>query len=172
MGMDLIGNKPKSEKGDFFRNNVWYWRPLVDFICEKYPDIYEQCTYWGSNDGDGLNEEASKELATRIKQDIVLGLVAEYSKNHNEWRASLPREACNLCECTGIRNDDVGVENGMPTKQLSAEMKTLLGRNYGWCNGCDGMGTREAFIAGYPFCEDNVKEFAEFLENCGGFQIW
>ena len=35
MGMDLSGFNPKSEKGDYFRNNCWWWRPLWDFVCDN-----------------------------------------------------------------------------------------------------------------------------------------
>ena len=171
MGMDVLGVNPKNEKGEYFRNNVWWWRPLAGFICEKYPDIAKNCEYWDSNDGDGLDASLSATLATRIKQDIALGVVSDYAKTYNEWRASLPREACNLCDCTGVRTDEIGVQMGMPEKELDEEVKVLVGRSHGWCNGCDGVGTTESWMAGYPFSEENVIEFAEFLENCGGFQI-
>jgi hypothetical protein len=29
MGMDVYGKEPKSDKGEYFRNNVWWWRPLA-----------------------------------------------------------------------------------------------------------------------------------------------
>ena len=60
MGMDVIGVQPKTETGEYFRNNVWYWRPLATFIQDVYPHIAEKCTYWGSNDGDGLDAEDSE----------------------------------------------------------------------------------------------------------------
>jgi hypothetical protein len=171
MGMDVFGVNPKNEKGEYFRNNVWWWRPLAEFVCEKYPDIAEKCEYWQSNDGDGLDDSDATALAQRIRVDIALGVVKEYETQINEWRASLPREACKHCDATGIRADKVGKEMGMPEKELSAEVAILTGRTHGWCNGCDGVGTTESWMAGYPFSEENVIEFAEFLENCGGFQI-
>lgn len=171
MGMDVIGVNPKSEKGSYFRNNVWWWRPLADFCLNRHPDIAEKCEYWHTNDGDGLDEEDSVLLAEALREDIRSGLAGEYERNYNEWRASLPREACELCDCTGIRTDKVGVENGMPEKELSAEIQILVGRTHGWCNACDGVGTRESFASGYPFSVENVQEFADFLSDCGGFQI-
>ena len=59
----------------------------------------------------------------------------------------------------------------MPEKELKPEVQILVGRTHGWCNGCDGVGTTESWLAGYPFSEENVKEFAEFLMDSGGFQI-
>jgi hypothetical protein len=171
MGMDVYGVKPKNEKGEYFRNNVWWWRPLADFICTNYDDIASGCESWHSNDGDGLDDALAESLAWSLKEDIANGTVDKYAQTYNEWRSSLPREACELCECTGIRTDEVGVEMGMPTKELSPEGQILTGRTYGWCNACDGVGTKESWLSAYPFDVENVKRFAEFLENCGGFQI-
>lgn len=171
MGMDVIGVNPKSEKGSYFRNNVWWWRPLSGYVQENHPHIAEHCEYWDSNDGDGLDEEHSVMLALALLDDIKEGRVAEYERSYNEWRASLPREACNLCDCTGIRTDKIGVEMGMPERELAPEVQILTGRTHGYCNACNGVGTQESFMAQYPFSVDNVQEFAEFLMECGGFQI-
>lgn len=171
MGMDVIGVNPKSETGSYFRNNVWWWRPLADYCLTNHPHIAEACEYWHSNDGDGLDEEGSIALANALMDDIATGKVSDWERTYNEWRASLPREACRYCDCTGIRTDDVGVEMGMAEKELEPEVQILTGRTHGWCNGCRGIGTTESMLAEYPFSEENVREFAKFLTECGGFQI-
>ena len=38
MGMDVYGRRPKSERGEYFRNNIWWWHPLADFILNHYTD--------------------------------------------------------------------------------------------------------------------------------------
>ena len=35
-----------------------------------------------------------------------------------------------------------------------------------------GIGKVDSFGTHYPFSADNVKEFAEFCEESGGFEIW
>ena len=40
MGMDVIGLKPTSKEGEYFRNNVWWWGPLADYCMEVAPDNY------------------------------------------------------------------------------------------------------------------------------------
>lgn len=171
MGMDVIGVNPISERGEYFRNNVWWWRPLADYCLSNHNDIAEKCEYWHSNDGDGLDGNDARTLGERLLEDLNQGRVAEWEQRHNEYRASLPRTDCTLCGTTGIRTDEVGVEHGMHDKELSPEVQILTGRTHGWCNGCQGVGTQENFMASYPFNADNVKEFAEFLLDCGGFQI-
>jgi hypothetical protein len=60
---------------------------------------------------------------------------------------------------------------GQHNKELSPEVQILTGRTHGWCNGCDGVGTQEAWDLSYPFSVENVEEFARFLSECGGFSI-
>jgi hypothetical protein len=85
-----------------------------------------------------------------------------------------------LCNATGIRTDKIGIAQGMPSMEIRRALEALdvsekeikaLGRTQGWCNGCDGVGTVVHNKAHYPFSVDNVREFAEFLEDCEGFAI-
>ena len=39
MGMDLHGNNPITEEGEYFRNNIWSWGPLADYIKQVAPDL-------------------------------------------------------------------------------------------------------------------------------------
>ena len=168
MGMDVIGKKKES----YFRNNFWWWRPLWSFCTTVAPTLCAKVKSAGSNDGDGLDAEDSKALAKLLKESIANGACAKYEQQYNTWRASLPRERCKLCNATGIRADKIGTDAGMPNRELSIEQIKALGRTQGWCNGCDGVGTEHNMAALYPFSVDNVMNFAEFLEECEGFEIW
>ena len=77
MGMDVIGVNPTNDRGSYFRNNVWWWRPLADFICNNYGEIASACENWHSNDGDGLDAEMSKSLAQSLTADLGNGKVAQ-----------------------------------------------------------------------------------------------
>ena len=171
MGMDVYGVNATTEKGEYFRNNVWWWRPLAEFICETYPEIARKCENWGTNDGDGLDETDSVVLGQMILNDIADGTVADYERAYNTQLAELDREHCEYCNGTGIRKDEVGNDMGYATEELSPEIAILTGRTHGSCNACSGVGTKEHFAMNYPFSAENVKAFAEFLLACGGFQI-
>jgi len=172
MGMDVSGMNPTSDRGSYFRNNVWWWRPLAEYCLNNHFEIAGKCESWHTNDGAGLDEENSKLLARALKEDLRRGVVADYEKEYNRQMGELPREVCRLCEGTGIRSDMLGKEMGMPEKELKPEVQILTGRTHGWCNACDGVGTTENWALSYPFNEENVREFADFLEDCGGFSIY
>lgn len=171
MGMDVMGNEPRSERGQYFRNNVWWWRPLWNYCVEVAPDLCEKVS-GHYNDGDGLDADGAAELARILLVNIESGKTEAYEARYNEYLASLPRRKCEWCAGTGVRTDKVGVEMGMPGKALEPAIAILTGRSRGWCNGCDGEGTCEHHEADYPFSVENVQDFAKFLEDSGGFKIW
>lgn len=180
MGMDVSGKNPTTEAGAYFCNNVWWWRPLAEYCCEIAPEITANCEYWQSNDGDGLEDDDAKELAAILRAEVASGRCKTYADAYEARRKALPRETCDLCNGTGIRSDALGVEHGQTTKVIPATTKDSDGTEtphpragqVGWCNGCDGIGTRQASSSHYPFTVENVEEFATFLEGSGGFEIW
>lgn len=171
MGMDVYGKNPKSEVGEYFRRNVWGWHPLWDYVEKQHPEIAELVSYAHSNDGDGLGARNSKKLAKLLMEDYESGRVAEYVAERNKALSELPFEECNLCEGTGIRTDKIGVEWGMPEKELEPDIAIIVGRTKGSCNSCNGVGKKEAWETSYYLEETDIKEFAEFLQDCGGFEI-
>jgi len=170
MGMDVIGRNPISERGEYFRNNVWWWRPLWDYCLTVAPDLCEKVS-GHYNDGDGLEDEGAKRLSQILLLSLSDGTCEAYEKRYNAEVAELPHDDCEICNKTGIRTDEVGKEHGMDTKELPEDKAIVLGRTHGWCNGCDGMGWKPSWATNYPFTQDNVREFAEFLAESGGFSI-
>ncbi|RGE19074.1 hypothetical protein [Leucobacter sp. wl10] len=164
MGMDVYGKAPTTDAGEYFRNNVWWWHPLADFLLTTYPDLTEACTYWHSNDGDGLDAATSLALAEAIERDLASGKVAEYARRYEAEVGALPDEECTICRGAGIRTDAIGQEYGYDQPRDPDTGK-------GGCNGCSGTGRTPAWETHYPFDAENVKGFAAFLRGCGGFEI-
>jgi hypothetical protein len=172
MGMDVYGQNPCTDEGEYFRNNVWYWRPLWSYVCDTFPDLVGATPELGHyNDGYGLDADQARKLGDAILEHIESGRTEEFRRQYYADLANLPRSECQWCEGTGVRRDKVGAEMGMPDKELSPEVQIFTGRTHGWCNACEGIGTIEHFAHNYPFEVDNVEEFAEFLRGCGGFTI-
>lgn len=149
MGMDVIGVNPASEKGEYFRNNVWWWRPLWEYCCHVSPELCEGVS-GHTNDGDGLDAAGSAMLAGALQREIDLGECRRYGERYAKTIAALPDEKCDLCNGTGIR-----IFQEKPIK----------------CNGCEGKGHKRPWAAHYPFSVENVQEFVYFLRDCGGFEI-
>ncbi len=169
MGMDVYGTKPNNETGEYFRRNVWGWRPLWDYCIDTFEIVSDVNGH--DNSGDGLNAENSRKLAEQMKADIASGAAQDYITARNHKLASLERLTCEWCDGTGIRTDEVGMFQDMPTRELSPEMAMLTGRTHGFCNGCSGEGKKDNWETNYHLDLEDIKEFAEFIENSGGFKI-
>lgn len=170
MGMDVVGKNATSKTGEYFRNNVWMWRPLWDYCVMLAPELCGDVL--GGNDGDGLDTEGAEDLSAVLFNELAAGRTAEYEQAHNQMIADLPRHDCPHCDATGIRTDSVGLSMGMPTRELEPEIQILTERTHGWCNACGGEGKIDDWRAAYPFITENVRRFAEFLAECGGFSIY
>jgi len=170
MGMDVYGRKPTSEEGNYFRRSVWGWRPLADLCVTLAPEICSACEHWQSNDGDGLDDKASKRLADLLAQSLSNGAIKAFVELRNATIAQLPNQICNLCEGTGIRTDEMGAQCGHPERVIDEPGHPRHGEK-GWCNGCDGRGSKPHWETNYDVDEDDVREFVAFLKDCGGFEI-
>ena len=153
MGMDLVGKKATTEKGEYFRNNVWWWRPLWMYVCDMCPTILnnndkERGTY---NDGHFINADKAKRIAIRLEHLCNQGEVKKFEIDRKFMLDNLPDIECKICHGSGKRNDEVV---------------------QGTCNGCEEKGTVRPWDCSYPFSEKNVKDFAKFCRESGGFCIW
>jgi hypothetical protein len=154
MGMDVYSR----DEQHYFRRSVWGWHPLADYVIDLHPDLAAKVQHWHTNDGDGLNEADSHELARRLHEQVANGEAARYVEIRNAALASLPDEQCELCHGTGVRMDQVGIDMHMVER--------------GWCNGCDGKGSKRPWATNYGLDVDDVREFADFLAVCDGFHIY
>jgi len=155
MGMDVFGKAATAEVGEYFRRNVWGWHPLWEYVERNHADIGYAVEHAHTNDGDGLDEAGSLELAQRLRNDLATGKAAEYVRERDEFLNALPSLTCNICEGTGQRPDGLyGVEWTKPG-----------------CNGCDGTGESRPYETYYSLDVQDIEEFTDFLEACGGFSI-
>jgi hypothetical protein len=172
MGMDLLGLDAIDEKGQYFRNNVWWWRILyeycVDFHLQYLGEDPEHGYY---NSGYTINNDNATKLGLALLQDLKNGKVTKYKNEYYKYVSNLPREHCDICDGTGIRTDQVGLDMQMPEKKLDSFTAGFTNRTHGWCNGCEGIGTTTPFEANYCFDEENVENFAKFCLASGGFEI-
>ena len=143
--------------GVYFRNSVWEWRPLWDFVTATCNDILTEKNIRGGefNDGHRISKTKADKVAKKLHKLIETGQVKAYESMYKEEIDSLEQVDCDLCETTGRRNK--------PPKPGAGD--------YMECNGCNGTGKKDAWAKSYPFSEDNVRRFANFCLNSGGFEI-
>jgi hypothetical protein len=127
MGFDINGLNPKNECGKYFQRSFWGWRPIANYILEMVPEeITNQCKYWMSNDGAGLDEENSLRLLSCLHRQIDDGTMKAYKKGYDQAQA---------------------------LARMWADIY------------------RQKYPNSYFFSIEDIKEFCDFLENCGGFTI-
>lgn len=171
MGMDVFGVAPSSQTGEYFRRNVWNWTSLWAYCEDNHSDITDDVQYAYSNDGDGLDTEKAKQLAERLFLDIDSGIAAQYVISRDLILSAAPTKPCLMCEGTGVRTDEVGIDLGMPQMELNSDQVVRLGRSHGWCNCCRGEGITHSWEKNAKLTVQDIAEFAAFLESCGGFSI-
>lgn len=155
MGMDVYGIKPKNEKGQYFRANVWYWHPLWNCLEHLHPKLCGKVEEAHSNSGDGLGAADSVTLSKLLKKDIESGVIEQYITDYYQYVNSLPLEDCRYCDSLGVRTWEQ-VDGPPITKP---------------CNVCNGTLKVKPLAAGYHMDFELMCEFQQFLENCGGFRI-
>jgi len=136
--------------GDYFRNNVWWWRPLWTYCERVCGDLLtqEEWEHGSWNDGHEYDADICKEMARLLQETIDNGECKKYQDDYKEWQNSLEPEICARCN---------GNNRGHNKKKE--------------CNVCDNTGVKENWNASYPFDVENVQNFVNFLRECGGMSI-
>ena len=152
MRFDLTGENPENEKGEYFGNNIWWWRPLWDYIVYASKDILtpEDRNAGDWNDNYLITDEKAIAITDKLNELVIKGETARYSRNYKTKMKKMPDKVCDLCKGLGKRDD----------QYVKGE-----------CNGCHGTGKVRPSETLYPFSIKNVKEFITFAKNSGGFRI-
>ena len=81
----------ENNPGIYFRNNVWWWRPLWSYVCEQFPDILnERDEKSGSyNDGHAISESKAIKIGIGLTAKLESGEVEEYAKSFEQEREGL-----------------------------------------------------------------------------------
>jgi hypothetical protein len=87
MGMDVYGINPKTDNGDYFRANVWYWRPLwqcVAYFCDDIlsEEDIERGTY---NDGYEYDETTALEISDKLENALKNGELHKFVEGREKF---------------------------------------------------------------------------------------
>ncbi len=120
MGFDICGLNAASKKGEYFRNNVWWWRPLAGYVVDH---CHVEPQGWFDNSGHEVSAAKARKIAAKLDELLASGKVKEYETQYNAELASLPDKECIHCDGSGARSDELV---------------------QGTCNACQGTGRTEA----------------------------
>tara|TARA_Y100001938_G_scaffold117628_1_gene162343 strand:- start:392 stop:889 length:498 start_codon:yes stop_codon:yes gene_type:complete len=68
--------------GVYFRNNVWWWRPLWDFVCMHCEFMTDEQKMGGAyNDGKLIDQETAAKIGTKLEILLEDGTVKRWEKH-------------------------------------------------------------------------------------------
>jgi hypothetical protein len=151
--------------GAYFRNNVWWWRPLWNYVCEICDDVMTRKNREAGYDNSGyiINKCTADEMVSLLKAEIALGNHRKYEEEYKENLDSLPLLECRYCKGTGTRT---WKEEGKDIEQDCNVCNTEYTKEQGI-----PVGKEKQWECSYPFDAENVENFVKFLECSGGIEI-
>ena len=136
--------------GIYFRNNVWWWRPLWQYVCEQFPDLIsdEDAERGCYNDGHEITEDKAMKIGVELTAMLEDGRVKEHTDRYKAELKALPQVDCYVCD-----------NNNRGHKKRKE------------CKACNKTGLKDDWAKSYPFDVENVESFAVFCLESGGFTI-
>jgi len=198
MGFDLYGLKPKIKKGSvrppaidwnkctkgerdkyfkisnkweadnvgiYFRNNVWWWRPLADLVeklCFFLSD--KQKKHLHDNGGHQYDEATAHKIADTLEAFVKSPVAKRTEIAHKKQmkKAETHNKKVQV-KLDALKMDAIartGKKNIAPVdypKDLHDKWESIY--------------RERDHTDSYPFALKNVKEFIQFLRQCGGFSV-
>ena len=155
----------KEVVGDYFRNNVWWWRPLASYVI-KYTGCIDESDheYWSENGGHEVDDETAKQIHNQLQVLIESGHTQKFQDDYEKERLKaekhndkVEKELEKFCKSVEKK---LGKTNLAPADFPKADHDE-------W----ERIYHKRKWSASYPFSVENVKEFAEFCRFSGGFKI-
>ena len=165
MGFDLSGLNPKNETGEYFRNNVWWWRPLAQYVLDETKVILEgDQEKWHYNDCYEVSKEDAEQIAKQLDHLMKKGHTKSFEDKWETYRKKLEKhnEKVEKELEKHVKKVQKKLNNSnLVPKDSPEEDKKIWNKIY----------EKRKSDASYPFSVENVKEFSEFCKNSGGFTI-
>ena len=151
--------------GVYFRNNVWWWRPLANLIIEKNDWLTEeQQQRLHDNSGFEFSEYEALEIAKVLRSTLRSGEAKEVQKKNkqerrtaSEWNKGLEKQEATLRK----KAEKISGNKNIAPCDYPADLKKK------W----DELTAQRDCKESYPFEIENVKRFIRFLRECGGFKV-
>ena len=161
---DTLNEWETNNPGIYFRNNVWWWRPLWSYVVDSCPFLTEdEAQAGGWNDGKEIDEIKALLIASTLEDLIETGATKKHEKEYEDNRKKIESKnkliQNKMDKITEIVKEKYGelAPKDYPEPHRTEWTKLLESKDWG---------------GSYPFDEDNVKKFALFCKESGGFEIY
>ena len=161
----LKGEWEKENPGEYFRANVWWWRPVWNFVCSSCDHFLsdEDMDAGCSNSGDRISKTKAKRIASRLrsldKQGIIQTWEDEMMIHYNKAKDKNKKVDKEL-EVFQEKMKSKYHNNIVPSEYSEKDKKK-------W----DEIYYKRDWSSSYPPSRDLIMEFAAFCEESGGFEI-
>ena len=151
--------------GEYFRANVWFWRPIWNFVCASCDDFLsnKDMDAGCSNSGDRICKTKANRIASRLrsldKQGIIQTWEDEMMIHYNEAK---------------LKNKEIDKE--LNVFQDKMRMKygddvVPAGYNDSDKDTWDRIYHKRDWASSYPPSRDSIMKFGIFCGESGGFEI-
>ena len=155
----------KEVVGDYFRSNVWWWRPLASYVIKYTGCVNEDdAEMWSTNDGHEVDDETAQQIHNQLQVLIESGHTQKFQDDYEKERVKaekhndkVEKELEKFCKSVEKK---LGKTNLAPADFPKADHDE-------W----ERIYHKRKWSASYPFSVEHVKEFAEFCRFSGGFKI-
>jgi hypothetical protein len=156
----------KTEKGEYFRNNVWWWRRLAEFVCE-YTGVVDDKDKerWQYNDNHHVTAQEAKEIAKQLRYLIKTGQVAKYEeqvRKEMEEAEVRNKKVQKLLDKLKAKAIEMTNNKDISPREYPSPLDEKWEKTLGTC--------RTAGTAIHSI-KNNVEEFIKFCEDSNGFTI-
>lgn len=154
-------------KGVYFRNNVWWWRRLADYILDHTKCVDEaDFEKWQTNDGHEVDAETAEQIANQLEHLMETGHTQKYKQEIDDEIKKAEEHNNKVEQMLSELRLEVAKVTGKDAEKIApADYPNPLKEK--WHKIID----QQDYRANYPFSIDNVRQFIEFARNSGGFRI-
>ena len=155
----------EANPGEYFRANVWFWRPIWNFVCGSCSDFLsdKDMDAGCSNSGDRISKTKALRIASRLKSLHKQGIIKTWENemmipfNKAKIHNKKVREELNVFQ------DKMNLKYGdnTPPKDYNKRDHQDWELIYG----------QEDWSAHYPPSMKYIVQFGEFCNESGGFEI-
>ena len=150
--------------GAYFRNNVWWWRPLWSFVCSVCDDFLtiDDCEKGCFNDGRRISKTKSVKIGKRLSEVLADGTVDKMDKQYSLEKAK-----------ADVTNKEMEEKTDALKKEVKEKFGDIVPNDYPeeyrarW----DEIQSSKDWASDYPFDKENIENFAKFCLQSGGFEI-